>query len=228
MTRIGLLLVALASSLAAQDSTATATASGSGTALVDRAARTYRQAHTVRATFEQTLTAAATGGVHPSRGEYFQSGSKFALRFTEPAGDAIVSDGTSLWLYLPSSAKGQVMKMPSQAGEGLDILSELLAAPKANYIATRLRDEPLDSHATTVFALAPKKADLPFARATLWIGKTDTLIWQLEVVEQSGLMRRVRFTSVKTDSDLPLDAFVFTVPTGVKVLDQAALFGRKP
>lgn len=220
MKRCGLLLVAFASSLAAQDS--------GSTALVDRAARSYRTAQSVRATFEQTLTASATGGVHSARGEYFQSGTKFALRFTDPAGDAIVSDGTSLWLYLPSSAKGQVMKMPSQAGEGLDILSELLSAPKTNYIATRLRDEQVDSHSTTVFALAPRKSNLPFARATLWIGKADALIWQLEVVEQSGLVRRVRFTQVRTDSDLPPDAFVFSVPAGVKILDQAALFGKKP
>ena len=223
MTRCSLLLVVFASSLAAQDSTAS-----HSTALVDRAAHSYRVAQSVRATFEQTLSSSATGGVHPSRGEYFQSGSKFALRFSEPNGDAIVSDGTALWLYLPSSMKGQVMKMPSQAGEGLDILSELLAAPKTNYIATRLRDEQVDARATTVFALAPKKSDLPFSRATLWIGKADALIWQLEVVEQSGLVRRVRFTSVRTDSDLPPDAFVFNVPAGVKVLDQAALFGKKP
>ena len=113
-----LLLVACASGLAAQDTTNT---------LVDRAARQYRAARTVRATFEQTLTSPATGTVYPARGEYFQSGgSRFALRFTEPSGDAIVNDGTSLWLYLPSAAKGQVIKMPSQAGAGLDVLAELL------------------------------------------------------------------------------------------------------
>jgi outer membrane lipoprotein carrier protein len=214
-----LLLAALASRLAAQDSTAS---------LVDRAAREYRAARSVRATFEQTLTSPATGTMHSARGEYSQSGSRFALRFTEPAGDAIVNDGASLWLYLPSTAKGQVIEMPSQAGAGFDVLSELLSSPKASYVATRLRDEAVDAHATTVYALSPKRPDLPFIRATLWIGKTDALIWQLETVEQSGLVRRVRFTSVRTDADLPADAFVFVRPAGVKVIDQAALFGKKP
>ena len=214
-----LLLVAFASGLAAQDTTT----------LVDRAARQYRAAHTVRATFEQTLTSPATGTVHSARGEYFQAGTtRFALRFTEPNGDAIVNDGTSLWLYLPSTARGQVIKMPSQAGAGFDVLAELLSAPKADYVAVRMRDERVDAHATTVFALSPNKADMPFTRATLWIGKSDALIWQLETVEQSGLVRRVRFTSVRTEVDLPADALVFTVPAGVKVIDQAALFGKKP
>lgn len=226
MTRVGLLLVAFASSLAAQDSTTSTVSSATG--LVDRAARTYRDARTVRGAFEQTLTSSATGGVHPSRGEYFQSGTKFALRFSDPNGDAIVCDGTTLWLYLPSTAKGQVMKLPAQMAEGMDVLTTLLSAPKNNYVAARLRDEPVDTHATTVFALTPKRSDMPFTHATLWIGKSDGLVWQLEVIEPSGLQRRVRFSSVRTDVDLPAEAFVFSVPAGVKVLDQAALFGRKP
>jgi outer membrane lipoprotein carrier protein len=214
-----LLLLAIATRLAAQDST---------TALVDRAAAGYRAARTVRASFEQTLSSPASGGVHPARGEYFQSGSRFALRFADPSGDAVVNDGASLWLYLPSSAKGQVIKVPSEAGQGLDLLGELLAAPRASYVVARVRDETVDSHATAVFALSPKRPDMPFTRATLWIGKSDALIWQLETVEPSGLVRRVRFTSVRTDVDLPPDALVFDIPAGVKVIDQAALFGKKP
>jgi outer membrane lipoprotein carrier protein len=215
-----LLLAVCAASLAAQDSSAT---------LVDRASQQYRSARTVLASFEQTLTSPATGGTHTARGEYFQSGgSRFALRFSDPNGDAIVNDGSALWLYLPSTAKGQVIKMPSQAGKGMDVLSMLIAAPKASYVSARVRDEQVDSHATTVFALSPKNADMPFTHATLWIGKSDALVWQLETVELSGLVRRVRFTSVRTDVDLPGDALTFTPPAGVKVFDQGALMGRKP
>ena len=224
------LLVALvassAANLAAQDSSAAAPLTPG--ALLDRTAAQYRKAHTIRAAFEQTLTGAGTGAKHPSRGEYFQNGSRFALRFSDPAGDAIVSDGASLWLYLPSSAKGQVIKMPSQAGEGLDIISELLGAPKSSYIVAKWREEPVDSHATTVLTLSPRKNDMPFTHATVWIGNSDGLIWQLETVEQSGLTRRVRFASVNFDVDLPADALTFTVAPGVKVIDQNALMGKKP
>jgi outer membrane lipoprotein-sorting protein len=213
------LLAAFATRLAAQDTTTT---------LVERAAHEYRAAKTVRATFEQTLTSPATGGVHPAHGEYFQSGSRFALRFTDPVGDAVVSDGTTLWLYLPSSVKGQVIKMPSQAGAGLDVLTQLLASPKDSYAAKRLRDDTIDGHAATVFALTAKKKDFPFTKATLWIGKSDALIWQLETAEETGMVRRVRFTSVQTDVDLPANAFVFNVPQGVRIIDSESLMGKKP
>jgi outer membrane lipoprotein-sorting protein len=214
-----IVLAALATRLAAQDTTA---------ALVERAAHEYRAAKTVRATFEQTLTSPATGGVHPAHGEYFQSGSRFALRFTDPVGDAVVSDGSTLWLYLPSSVKGQVMKMPSQAGAGLDVLTQLLSSPKDSYVAKRLRDDTVDGHAATVFLLTAKKKDFPFTRATLWIGKSDALVWQLETTEDTGMLRRVRFTSVQTDVELPANAFVFNVPQGVRIIDSESLMGKKP
>ena len=216
-------LVAFATRLAAQDSTT------SPTSLVDRAAHQYRAATTVRATFEQALVAPGAATPQTARGEYFQgSNSRFALRFAEPAGDAIVNDGTSLWLYLPSSAKGQVIKMKSGAGTKFDLLGELLSAPKTDYATTRVRDEQIDGHETTVFALTPRKTDLPFTRATLWIGKSDALIWQLETVEPGGMTRRVRFASIRMDGDVPNDAFAFVPPAGVRVIDQASLFGKKP
>jgi outer membrane lipoprotein-sorting protein len=216
-------LVAIATRLAAQDTTA------SPTSLVDRAAREYRAATTVRATFEQALTVPGATAPQMSHGEYFQgSNSRFALRFAEPAGDAIVNDGTSLWLYLPSSVKGQVIKMKSGAGTKFDMLGELLSAPKSDYATARVRDEQIDGHATTVFTLSPRKTDLPFTRATLWIGKSDALIWQLETVEPGGMTRRVRFASITVGGDMPNDAFAFVPPAGVRVVDQASLFGKKP
>jgi outer membrane lipoprotein carrier protein len=206
--------------LAAQDSTV---------ALFDRAASEYQAARTVRATFEQTLTNAMTGTPQRSRGDYLQGeGSRFAVRFTDPRGDAVVNDGTSLWLYLPSAAKGQVIRMPSQATAGMDFLSALLSAPRTDYVVRRLRDETIAAHATTAYSLLPKRGDMPFTQATVWIGKADALIWQLETTEPGGVERRVRFTAVQTNAEIPPGAFTFVVPAGVKVIDQAALFGKKP
>ena len=217
--RLLLLLLAATSSLLAQDTTN----------LVDRAAAQYRAARTVHASFEQTLTSEATGTAHPARGEYFQSGGKkFALRFTDPSGDAIVSDGTTLWLYLPSSVTGQVIKMPAEVGAGLDVLSTLLSSPRLNYAIVRGRDQTVDGHAATIYTLTPKRNDLPFAKAKIWIGKSDGYIWQLDAVEQTGLVRHVRFKTVEMNVDLPQGALTFSVPVGVRVIDQASLMGKKP
>lgn len=197
--------------------------------LLERAARAYRAAETLRAAFGQTLTSPGSSKPRMATGEFFQRGpNRFALRFSEPAGEAIVSDGEALWVYLPSTAKGQVMKMPREAGTGLDFFAQLLSAPREHYAVTTRPDEQVVTHATGVFELVPRSPSAPFTRATLWLGRDDATLWQLEVVEPSGLVRRLRFTSVRFNSTLPKGALTFTVPAGVKIVDQAAMLGGKP
>lgn len=211
---------AFVSALPAQDSSA---------ALLDRAARAYASVRTVRAQFAQTLTNPGTNSAHASHGEFFQRGaSRFAFRFSDPPGDAIVSDGAALWVYLPSAVKGQVLKMPGEAGAALDFLTQLLAAPREHYTVAARTDTSIGSHPVAVFALSPRNGNAPFTHATLWLGRDDLLLWQLEAVEPSGLVRRVTFSAIRTNVELPHGALAFTVPEGVRVIDQAALFGRKP
>jgi outer membrane lipoprotein-sorting protein len=208
---------------------ATVDAQMAGGDLLDRAARTYRSAETLRATFEQTLTNPITKTSHAASGEVLQRGrAHVAFRFSEPPGDAIVIDGDVIWMYFPSTAKGQVLKMPRVAGTGLDFFSELLSAGRDHYLVARLPDEKVGAHSTAVFALTPKKPDGPFTRATLWLGREDAILWQLETVEPSGLVRRLEFTSVRFNAALPKGALTFVAPDGVRVIDQAALLGGRP
>jgi outer membrane lipoprotein carrier protein len=198
------------------------------TTVLDRAAQSYASSRTIRATFEQTL-APPGGTVRSAKGEYLQQGSaKFAFRFSEPAGDVIVCDGADLWLYLPSSAKGQVLKMPAQMAGGFSLLEQLLSKPRQQYIVTPRADSVIGDHAVAVFALAPRNPRAPFQRAVVWIGKADALLWRMETVEPSGLVRRVTFSSIRPNATIPASAFTFTPPAGVKIVDQAALMGGKP
>jgi outer membrane lipoprotein carrier protein len=198
-------------------------------ALLDRAARAYASARSIRAQFEQTLTNQNTKTSHVSRGEFFQGGPmRFAFRFTEPAGDAIVSDGSALWVYLPSSAKGQVLKLPGEAGHALDFLTEILSAPREHYTVKVLPDTTVGSHEVAVYALTPKETSAPFGRSTLWVGRADALLWMMEAVEPSGLVRRVQFSAIRTNVELPKGALTFVVQEGVQVIDQSALLRGKP
>jgi chaperone LolA len=197
--------------------------------LLDRAARTYRSAETLRAKFDQTLTNPITKTAHAASGEFLQRGpAHVAFRFSEPPGDAIVIDGDVIWMYFPSTSKGQVMKMPREAGTGLDFFTELLSAPREHYAIASLPGETVGSHETAVFALTPKHPNGPFTRATLWLGRDDAILWQLETVEPSGLVRRLEFSSVRFNAALPRGALTFVAPEGVRVIDQAALLGGKP
>ncbi len=208
--------------------TAEARAQGDSTALLDRAAARYGAMRSLRATFDQTLTNPGTSGSRTAKGELFQRGtSRFALRYSDPKGDAIVSDGSAVWVYLPSTMKGQVMKLPSAAGAGFDFLSQLLSAPRDHYTVRDVPGDPLPGHETTAYELTPKGGNAPFLRARLWIGRADTLLWQVETVEPSGMVRRVRFSTIHPDVALPSAALRFSVPEGTRVIDPAALMGGR-
>ncbi len=200
--------------------------STAGDSLLDRAAQTLSAGRPVRANFEQTLTNPDVRQTRTARGEFAQQGpSKFAFRFTDPAGDAIVADGAAIWVYLPSSARGQVLKLPIAQGAQLDLITNLLTLPRANYAVTERPVGEIAGNAVSVFVLTPKAANAPFTKATLWIDRDNAVVRQLEAVELSGLVRRIRFTNVRTDGELPTAMLTFVLPAGVKVLDASGLLG---
>ena len=87
------MVVASARALAAQSTDQT----------LDRAVAAWAKVKTARATFEQTVTNSLTGSSANARGEYQQQRpNRVSIRFTDPAGDRIVADGASVWVYLPS------------------------------------------------------------------------------------------------------------------------------
>jgi outer membrane lipoprotein carrier protein len=194
--------------------------------LVERATAAYASARTLRAEFIQTLTNPRTGNVMRARGEFLQRGAEqFAFRFSEPVDDRIVADGDVLWIYLPSTAKGQVLKVPRALGAGLDLAASVLNEPRKRYRVESGDESLIDGRSVRAVRLTPRTNDAPFAKATLWIDAREALVRRAELIEHSGLVRLLDFTSVRTGVELPADAFAFTPPPGVRVIDQASLMG---
>lgn len=205
---------------------ADAGADSAALALVERAAVAYGSARTLRASFVQTLLTPRSGDVQTARGEFLQRGaSQFAFAFTEPAGDRIIADGEVIWLYLPSMAPGQVLKLPRAAGAGLDLASSLLHSPRERYSVRALADTAVEGQTLRRLTLTPRTQDAPFRTAELWIEPEDALVRRLVVAEPLGLVRTIDFTRIRVGGVIPDAAFVFTPPEGVRVIDQAALLG---
>ncbi len=195
-------------------------------ALLERAGRAYKGARTLRAAFTQELENPRTRTHLLSRGEFFQKGSKlFAFRFNEPADDRIVSDGQVLWLYSPSTARGQVFKLPRTAGASLDIASSVLTDPARRYTVTATGDTSVEGRTVRALHLVPRAPNASFMRATLWIDTESALVRRAAFTEATGLVRTLTFTSIRIGSSLPRGVFTFTPPEGVRVIDQAAMLG---
>src|SRR5213596_3189180 len=108
-------------------------------ATLDRASAAWAKVKTVRATFEQTVTNSLTGSTASARGEFQQQRPhRLAVRFTDPPGDRIVADGKSVWIYLPSSVPGQVVKRTATdaAATPVDLTGQFLDDPHAKYVVS--------------------------------------------------------------------------------------------
>lgn len=193
-------------------------------ATIDRAVAVWAKVKTVRGTFEQTVTNQITGSSATARGQYVQERpNRLSIRFSQPASDAIVADGKAVWIYLPSTSAGQVLKRPATdpTATPIDLTGQFLDSPRAKYDITAAGTKSVDSHATHALKLVPKKGtNAPFTQATVWVDDDDALIREFEVAEPSGVTRHVRLTAIEMNPAVDRSAFVFKVPAGVKIVDQ--------
>jgi outer membrane lipoprotein carrier protein len=189
---------------------------------VQRAERAYANIKTLRATFEQTVTNPLTRTNVTSHGELQQKiPGSVSVKFTDPAGDRIVANGKVVWLYLPSTNPGQVLKstLDSSTTAVPDVASWFLNSPSTRYAISDAGTAMIAGHATHVVTLIPKDPSLPFTKATIWVDDDDALIRQVETLDANGLARRITLTRLVPNATLDRDAFDFKVPKGVRVYE---------
>ena len=143
------------------------------------------------------------------------------MRFTDPAGDRIVADGKWLWLYLPSTNPGQVIRSPmGKSASGVtDFLGQLLDNPKARFTPSNAQAASVDGRAAHAVSLTPKEKSLPFTKATIWVDNGDGLVRQFETVDQSGVIRKVSIVKMQVNPKVDASVFNFTPPKGTRVVD---------
>jgi chaperone LolA len=193
-------------------------------ATIDRAVAAWAKIRTVRGTFEQTVTNSLTGTSAMSRGDYVQERpNRLSIRFHPPASGEIVADGQVVWVYLPGSTPGQVFKRRAtdRSAVPIDLTGQFLDSPRTKYDIAEAPSKTVDRHETHGLILTPKPgSDAPFTKATVWVDDDDSLIREFELVEPSGVTRHIHLLTVQVDAQVDQSTFKFTIPKGVKVVDQ--------
>lgn len=208
-----LLLAGLAAPAAAQQD---------GPAIAARAGRTYRALTSIRAAFQQTIDDRMIGR-QDARGDLVQSGSAYlTMKFSDPAGDAIILDGTYVWVYTPSTTPGQVIRMalPSDPVYGPNVLARILDKPAERYETTLLRTDAVDGRSVDVVEFIPNGGDPLFRRAVIWFDRENYLPRRLELDELTGVRRTLTLSKIRTNTAVSRREFAFDVPAGVRVVDR--------
>jgi outer membrane lipoprotein carrier protein len=190
--------------------------------VVDRAVAAYADVKTERATFTQTITNPITGITVTSHGVQQQrKPGLIDIRFTDPKGDRIVADGKYVWIYLPSTNPGQVIRTTATANAaGIpDVAAQFLDSPKTRYTMSDGGTAVVAGHPTHAVVLVPREP-MSFTKATVWVDDTDGLVRQFETVEANGVTRKVTLDDITLNASIAPSAFTFEVPKGVSGYDQ--------
>ena len=191
--------------------------------IIDRAVAAYARLNSMRAEFRQTLTNPLTGTTQSTSGELIRrKPNLMSIRFN--TGDRVTADGSTVWVYLPSSVPGQVIRVPYSGNTGsVDPADQFLNSPRTRYTVTAAGTAVVDGRTTKILNLAPKRKNDAVAHAKLWIDDKDYTLRQFEVETSNGLRRRVVVTSFTRNPQLDRARFRFTVPNGAKVVDQNSI-----
>jgi outer membrane lipoprotein carrier protein len=195
-------------------------------AIIDRAVAAYARLSSMRAEFRQTLTNPLTGNSQTTNGVILRKKPNL-LSITFDSGDRVAADGSTLWVYLPSSVPGQVMKMPytGRNASSVDPAEQFLNSPRTRFAVTSSGTATVAGRPAHAVTLVPKRANPNFTSAKVWIDDNDSSIRQFDVETANGLTRHVVITSFTANPALSRSSFRFAVPKGAKIVDQAALAG---
>jgi outer membrane lipoprotein carrier protein len=194
-------------------------------AVMDRAVKAYASLNSVRAEFRQSITNPITGTNATSHGVLLRKDPNLlSINFSDPKGDRIVSDGQSLWIYLPSSAPGQVIKTSARSNNALAMVDPggaFLSSPSSRYTMSGAGTATIAGRKMNVVNLVPKKSNGMFTRATVWVDAESDYIRQFEVTDANGLKRVVTITSIQPNANVAASEFRFTPSKNMRVLDSA-------
>ncbi|MDH5589218.1 MAG: outer membrane lipoprotein carrier protein LolA [Gemmatimonadota bacterium] len=219
MTRVEVATVVL--SLALLPSGGRAQSGAGGGEVLRRAETLYAGVRTLCADFVQELEVPLLRESHSGRGRLCQSRpDRFAMRFSEPAGDLVIADGTSVWRYLPSQDPRQAFRVPMEGGAGtVDLHRQFLQDPQTKYVIADEGTDTLGGRTVHRIRLTPR-APSSFVAAVVWIGSGDALLYRVRVEEENGTVRTITLQEIEANRSVPDGFFSFQPPAGVHVIQR--------
>jgi len=186
---------------------------------VNKVQARYDATHDFTADVTQESTIASLGKTVTAHGTIaFKKPGKMRWDLTDNDPQLIVADGKTLWLYRP--ADRQVLKAPFDAAfRSSAPISFLTGVGKIAQDFDATLDGESPDHQTFYLLLVPRQAGSGVGRLRLTVTRDSFDIRGAEVHDPLGNVSRLRFDNVKRNVGVSEDQFVFTVPTGVDVIN---------
>jgi outer membrane lipoprotein-sorting protein len=192
-----------------------------GAAVLRRAAAAYEDVRTMQADFVMHFTNPLLRQQTTSRGTlYQQRPDRIALRFTDPAGDVILSDGEHFYVYQPSIDARQATRTPAAAGGGggVDLQAQFVGNPTERFRYTLEGEESVDGRPAHAMMLVPRER-AEYRSLKVWFDTRDSLARRFEITELNGSVRRFDLSNLQVNGTVPGTVFRFVPPPDVRIVN---------
>lgn len=187
-----------------------------------RASEAYEAVRSLRAEFVQTAENPLLRNRVTSRGTLVQRRpDRFLMKFSDPAGDVIVSDGQYIWVYYPSVDEDQVMRAPAGAAGagGVDLQAQFLGDPVARFRSELHGKEEVGGRPAYVLTMVPREP-MGYRSLKVWVDAGDYLVRRFEIVEDNGVTRHLELSGLRLNASLDDSLFRFTPPPGARIVQR--------
>lgn len=138
---------------------------------------------------------------------------KFQMEVREPEKQILLSDGNTLWIYLPE--ENQAIKMNPE--EGLTFPVEIFFNPfqvyNVEWLPTAKKEKP-------ILEVRPKEEGSLFEKAWVQIHSRSLLVKEIQLFDFDGNRIHYIFSNVKVNQKLKSTTFHFDPPRGVEVVER--------
>jgi len=173
---------------------------------LDSMKKTYSAINTVEARFEQTILLSALKRTREAKGEfYYKRNRGFLWKYTFPKEKTFLYDGTAIWQEEEDNPVVIRQKMDKARMEGsliMDLVEDVTRLDQLFIVKASTRENGME-----VLQLVPKKEGT-MQSARIWVD-SQSLIKRLEVIEITGNVNTIEFSSIRTNKLLADTLFVF-------------------
>jgi outer membrane lipoprotein carrier protein len=195
--------------------------SDEGADVLRRASAAYENVRSLRADFVMNFENPLLRQSTTSRGTIYQrQPDRIALRFSDPDGDVILSDGAHFWVYYPSVNAQQVIRSPASAGgeSGVNLQAQFVGNPVERFQYELHGTEAVGGRTAHVLTLVPRQR-AEYRSLKVWIDARDGLARRFEITEHNGSVRRFDLQNMQVNPTIQESVFRFTPPAGARVID---------
>ena len=151
-----------------------------------------------------------------SSGQLYVLRKKSKLRL-EQADQTIVSDGKSVWTYIPDNQ--QIIVMPAEDSKAGIRPDEFLFFYTNQYTHTLIGDEMIDGVVHYKLHLKANTVLADFPELRIWVDSREWLTRRVLYADDMGSETVVQFTHIRLNPDMPSGTFTMSPPEGVEVVD---------